>query len=216
MFKESFGIYAIGLVAQILFSARLLLQWVISERKREVLSPTSFWITSIIASILLMIYGVLRQDLVIIGGQLISYFIYLRNLQLKNLWVRVPFLIKWLAVLFPFFAIFWLVYSDTHSITSILESNKIPGLLMIWGVLGQVIFTFRFVYQWYYSERRKISFIPLGFWVISLVGSLMIITYAIFRRDPVLIIGQLFGVVAYSRNLYLGLAPKPKTSVVHQ
>ena len=216
MIKENYGIFAIGLIAQLLFSARLLIQWVISERKREVLSPTSFWITSIIASILLMIYGVLRQDLVIIGGQLISYFIYLRNLQLKNLWGQVPFLIKWLAVFFPFFAILWLIYSDTHSITSILESNKIPGLLMIWGGLGQVVFTFRFVYQWYYSERRKISFIPIGFWVISLAGSLMIITYAIYRRDPVLIIGQLFGVVAYSRNLYLGLQPKIKTYVVNQ
>ena len=87
---------------------------------------------------------------------------------------------------------------------------------MIWGGLGQVVFTFRFVYQWYYSERRKISFIPIGFWVISLAGSLMIITYAIYRRDPVLIIGQLFGVVAYSRNLYLGLQPKIKTYVVNQ
>src|SRR6476646_10171786 len=99
MLKASFGVYAIGLLAQLLFSARLLLQWVISERKREVLSPTSFWITSIIASILLMIYGVLRQDLVIIGGQLISYFIYLRNLHLKNLWEHVPFIVKWLAIL---------------------------------------------------------------------------------------------------------------------
>ena len=216
MIRENYGIYALGLIAQILFSARLLLQWVISERKREVLSPSSFWITSIIASILLMIYGVLRQDLVIIGGQLISYFIYLRNLHLKDLWGKIPFLVKWLAVLFPVFAISWLIYSDTHSISSILENNKLPGLLMIWGGLGQVVFTFRFVYQWYYSERRKISFIPIGFWVISLIGSLMIISYAIFRRDPVLIIGQLFGVVAYSRNLYLGLQPKAKPAVVNQ
>jgi len=213
MLKASFGVYAIGLLAQILFSARLLVQWVKSEQKREVLSPTSFWITSIIASILLMVYGVLRQDLVIIGGQLISYFIYLRNLQLKNLWGQVPFLVRWLAVLFPVFAISWLVYSDTHSISSILENNKIPGLLMIWGGLGQVVFTFRFVYQWYHSEKLKESVIPRGFWIISLIGSLMIISYAIFRRDPVLFIGQLFGVVAYSRNFYLGFqntSPSPK------
>jgi lipid-A-disaccharide synthase-like uncharacterized protein len=205
MFKLDYGIYAIGLIAQILFSARLLMQWVVSERKRQVISPASFWTTSIIASVLLMVYGVLREDLVIIGGQLISYFIYLRNLHLKDLWHKVPLLGRWLAVLFPIIALSWLIYADKHSISSILASGQVPGLLMLWGGMGQAIFTFRFVYQWFYSERRKASIIPTGFWVISLIGSLMIISYAIFRRDPVLIIGQLFGVVAYSRNFYLGI-----------
>ena len=87
---------------------------------------------------------------------------------------------------------------------------------MIWGGLGQAVFTFRFVYQWYHSERLKESVIPNGFWVISLAGSLMIISYAIFRLDPVLIIGQLFGVVAYSRNFYLGLQKKPEPTPVKQ
>ncbi|WP_242927014.1 lipid-A-disaccharide synthase N-terminal domain-containing protein [Pontibacter vulgaris] len=209
MDKSELIIYGIGLLAQVLFSARLLVQWVKSEQAGKVLSPGSFWTTSIIASILLMVYGALRTDLVIIGGQMISYFIYLRNLKLKNMWDQVPFIVRWAAILFPFMAIGWLLFSDTYSFSYILEHNKISGALIAWGGLGQVIFTLRFVYQWYHSERLQVSVIPTGFWAISLVGSLMIVSYAVFRKDPVLFIGQIFGLAAYSRNLYLGLRETP-------
>ncbi len=209
MDKSELIIYGIGLLAQVLFSARLLLQWVKSEQAGKVLSPGSFWTTSIIASILLMVYGALRTDLVIIGGQMISYFIYLRNLKLKNMWEQVPFVVRWFAILFPFMAMGWLFFSDTYSFSYILEHNKISGALIAWGGLGQMIFTLRFVYQWYHSERLQVSVIPNGFWVISLIGSLMIISYAVFRKDPVLFIGQIFGLAAYSRNFYLGLRETP-------
>ena len=66
-----------------------------------------------------------------------------------------------------------------------------------------MVFSLRFVYQWIYSERRKESILPPGFWVISLIGSFMLIIYAVFRLDPVIFIGQLFGTVVYSRNIYL-------------
>ncbi|MFD2245826.1 lipid-A-disaccharide synthase N-terminal domain-containing protein [Pontibacter ruber] len=205
MHKADLLIYSIGLLAQVLFSARLLVQWIQSERAGRVLSPTSFWTASILASMLLMVYGVLRDDLVIIGGQLISYFIYLRNLKLKQQWDRLPWLVQSIAITFPFFGLFWMLFSDTHSFAYILEHSRISGALIAWGGLGQVIFTLRFVYQWYHSERLQQSVIPNGFWLISLIGSLMIISYAIFRLDPVLFIGQIFGIVVYTRNLMLGL-----------
>ncbi|WP_347158123.1 lipid-A-disaccharide synthase N-terminal domain-containing protein [Pontibacter chitinilyticus] len=202
---SEFLIYGVGLLAQLLFSARILLQWISSERAGKVLSPASFWTTSLVASILLMVYGALRNDLVIIGGQAISYFIYIRNIKLKNVWDDLPAPIRWGALLFPFMAAAWLLWSDQYSFSYILEHNKISGVLIAWGGLGQVVFTLRFVYQWWYSERLKESVIPNGFWIISLVGSLMIISYAIFRLDPVLFLGQIFGVVAYSRNFIIGM-----------
>lgn len=204
MTKTDYLIYGIGLLAQLLFSARLLLQWIQSEKAGKVLSPASFWTTSILASILLMLYGALREDVVIIGGQVISYFIYLRNLKWKNLWLEVPFLIRWLAILFPFLTFAWLLFFDNYTWTYLLEHNKISGALIAWGGLGQVVFTLRFVYQWYYSERQQQSIIPNGFWLISLVGSLMIISYAIIRLDPILFIGQIFGMVVYVRNFIIG------------
>ena len=70
-------IYAIGFLAQAFFSARLLYQWIATEKAKRVLSPSAFWILSIFGSYLLFIYGVLRNDFAIILGQFISYYIYL-------------------------------------------------------------------------------------------------------------------------------------------
>jgi lipid-A-disaccharide synthase-like uncharacterized protein len=210
MASYDYLVFGIGLVAQLLFSARILLQWLQSEKAGQVLSPDSFWITSILAAVMLMLYGVLRNDLVIIGGQILSYYIYLRNLYFKQRWQQISWPMQWLALLFPILALTALAFGNHFSFTYhysfayLKEHSPISGTLLAWGGLGQVVFTLRFVYQWYYSERRQESVIPNGFWLISLAGSLMIITYAVFRRDPVLFIGQLFGLVAYSRNLFLG------------
>ncbi|UOQ70878.1 lipid-A-disaccharide synthase N-terminal domain-containing protein [Hymenobacter cellulosilyticus] len=72
----------IGLVSQLLFSSRIVLQWVQSERARRVLVPTLFWKVSLLSSFLMILYGLLRHDPVIVGAQLLSYGIYIRNLQL--------------------------------------------------------------------------------------------------------------------------------------
>ena len=74
---------------------------------------------------------------------------------------------------------------------------------MVWGIAGQFVFTFRFIYQWYCTEKQKQSVLPMGFWVISISGSLMVLSYAIIRRDPVLFIGQIFGTVVYCRNILI-------------
>ena len=62
-------IYAVGLVAQGLFAARMLVQWLLSERRREVVNPTIFWILSLVASLLFFLYGWLRQDFALRLGQ---------------------------------------------------------------------------------------------------------------------------------------------------
>jgi lipid-A-disaccharide synthase-like uncharacterized protein len=74
---------------------------------------------------------------------------------------------------------------------------------MTWGLLGQCVFTFRFIYQLIVAEKRHESILPLGFWLLSISGSLMVLSYAVIRRDPVLFIGQLFGCVVYGRNILL-------------
>ena len=83
-------IYAIGFLAQAFFSARILIQWILSERAKKVVSPAAYWICSIVGSYLLFIYGWLRDDFSIILGQFISYYIYLWNLDSKGLWRSVP------------------------------------------------------------------------------------------------------------------------------
>ncbi|HEN8800241.1 TPA: lipid-A-disaccharide synthase N-terminal domain-containing protein [Pseudomonas putida] len=76
-------------------------------------------------------------------------------------------------------------------------------LWLIIGFAGQTVFTGRFVLQWLYSEFKRRSVIPVGFWYLSMLGSALLLTYAIYRQDPVFIIGQSFGFLVYLRNLQL-------------
>jgi lipid-A-disaccharide synthase-like uncharacterized protein len=73
------------------------------------------------------------------------------------------------------------------------------GILI--GYVAQGLFAMRFVVQWIASERAGKSVVPTAFWVFSIGGGLMLLGYAIYRRDPVFIIGQAFGVFVYLRNL---------------
>ncbi|MEJ2080079.1 MAG: lipid-A-disaccharide synthase N-terminal domain-containing protein [Acidobacteriota bacterium] len=71
------------------------------------------------------------------------------------------------------------------------------------GFLGLVVFSSRFIVQWIESERRKESVIPVSFWYLSIIGSLLLLSYALVRRDPVFILSYLFNGIIYVRNLYL-------------
>ena len=196
-------IYVIGFLAQVFFSARILLQWILSERAKKVISPASFCQFSIVGSYLLFVYGWLRDDFAIILGQIISYYIYIWNLDKKHQWKKLPFIIRTLLLLTPVAAILYMLKDESAFVDQFFRNEKIPLWLLIYGSMGQIIFTLRFVYQWIYSKRKDESLLPIGFWVISLLGSLIIVSYAIYRRDPVLILGQSTGLIAYSRNIYL-------------
>ena len=77
---------------------------------------------------------------------------------------------------------------------------------LVWvgvGFAGQVMFSLRLLLQWMASERAGRSIMPVAFWYFSIVGGLMLLSYAIWRRDPVFILGQSTGVVIYARNLVL-------------
>jgi len=71
------------------------------------------------------------------------------------------------------------------------------------GLAGQALFSARFLIQWLVSEKRRESVIPVAFWYLSLAGSAVLLTYAIYRQDPVFILGQSMGSVIYLRNLWL-------------
>jgi lipid-A-disaccharide synthase-like uncharacterized protein len=71
------------------------------------------------------------------------------------------------------------------------------------GFLGQACFSMRFLIQWIVSEKRKESVIPIYFWYFSIGGGLTLLMYAIYRHDPVFMVGQAAGLLVYTRNLYL-------------
>ena len=76
---------------------------------------------------------------------------------------------------------------------------------VILGIVAQLLFTMRFVVQWIASERAGHSVIPLAFWIFSIFGGLLLLVYALYRKDAVFIAGQAFGVFVYLRNLFFVL-----------
>ena len=200
---NSWQIYTIGFTAQILFSARLLLQWIASEKQQKVLTPANFWKVSLIASFLLFVYGYLRHDFSIMLGQALTYFIYIRNMQLQGEWKKLSLWLQIFLYLFPVLLFLYSYNNNSYDIQKLFYNEKIPLWLLILGSTAQVIFTLRFVYQWLYSEKVKRSILPLGFWLLSFAGSVLILIYAILRKDPVLFVGHFIGSVIYVRNMIL-------------
>lgn len=78
-----------------------------------------------------------------------------------------------------------------------------PATWIAIGFVGQALFSARFIVQWLASERAKRSLVPLAFWYFSLGGGVVLLSYAIHKRDPVFIVGQAAGLFVYLRNLYL-------------
>lgn len=122
---------------------------------------------------------------------------------MQGKWKKIAGLIKVILIITPLFAV-GLMFRDVSGFVDTYFYNKdIPFWLLIFGSAGQIIFALRFIYQFIYSAVHNESALPVGFWIISLLGSSIIISYALFRKDPVLILGQSFGFVAYIRNLMI-------------
>ena len=202
-------IYLIGLSAQVFFTGRVLVQWYLSEKHHKVEAPVIFWILSILGSMLLFVYGVLRRDFSIIFGELLAYYIYMWNLHAKGFYKGRPAVLMIVQALIPPAACL-IVFGDIPRFASELFSlSAISAPLLILGTVGQLIFKLRFVYQWFYCVRRKESLLPLNFWILSVVGSALIIIYALLRHDWVLLVGQC-GIVPAVRNIMISLASDEK------
>ncbi len=193
---------AAGFLAQGFFAARFLFQWILSERARQSLLPVHFWYFSLVGSVLLMAYAIHRRDPVITLGQVVGLAIYLRNLKYIHIeqMNRVRHAWFWL----------WLIFVAGAGVVGYHlgpDSAKRPLILddfwTVFGFVGQILFTGRFVVQWLHTERHKRSVLPRSFWTLSIVGSLMLFAYATAMLDPVIMLGQSLGLIIYSRNLIL-------------
>lgn len=199
-----FWIYAVGLAAQVFYTGRLLIQWYLSEKHKRVESPTLFWMFSLIGSVLMFLYGYLRNDLAIILGELFTFYIYMWNLHEKGSFAKTPKTIPWIVGMVPVVVIIALLYDLPSFSASFLRNEAIPPALLAFGTAGQLIFKSRFIYQWFYSVKHKESLLPLNFWIIAVIGSLMIIIYGAIRHDWVLILGQV-GIIPSIRNIMIAL-----------
>ena len=198
-------VYLLGLAGMALYGVRIVVQWYLSEKAHEVVSPGIYWVMSSIGAIVLYIYGWLRKDFSIIFGESIGYYIYMWNIAIMGLYKNTP---RWVFVaqaLFPVLII-GLMLRDLPAFThDFLMNDKVPPGLLALGMLGQFTYEIRGVYQLVYSMKRKESILPLGHWILAVAGSLMIIAYGLIRHDWVLVIGQ-FAIVFSIRNIMISLA----------
>jgi len=193
----------IGFAGQGLFFSRFLFQLLLSEKQKKVVTPSIFWKLSLLASVIFFVYGYLREDFSIMLGQSITYFIYIRNLQLQKVWQQMNQLFRWFLWLFPVLIVVYAYNNNVYDLDKLLHNENIPSWLFALGIVAQLVFIYRVVYQWFSSEKKKTSHLPMGFWAISLTGSILILTYAIFRVDKVLFLAHSIGMFDYMSNMYL-------------
>jgi lipid-A-disaccharide synthase-like uncharacterized protein len=194
--------YIIGFGAQMLFSCRIIVQWISSEKAGQVKTPLAFWFLSLGGASLMVVYGVLRQDIIITVGQTVLFYIYCRNVTLSGYWTATPWLMKVLFSL-PLVFLLWPPVVSNLVRTTFSPSEGIAGWLLWLGGCGQLAMFTRFLLQWRHAERVRLSILPRMFWWTSLIGAVLLMIYAIFRRDVVLTTGQVFGISVYLRNLII-------------
>lgn len=200
-FVQKYWLFGLGFFAQGLFGLRLLIQLFLSEKAGRSLSPVIFWQLSLLASFLFLTYGILRQDVVIILGQTFSYYIYIRNLQLKQAWSILPLFIRILIFSLPILAWGW-IFTNNDNLHLLFSSDALINGWVMLGTLGLFMLNLRYLYQWYHSEKERESVLPFGFWIISAVASTFVVAYALHRFDPVLLVSQGMGLLVYLRNVF--------------
>src|SRR6185369_7161737 len=122
-------------------------------RHKKVLAPVLFWEFSLVASFLLFVYGYLRDDFAIMLGQTVGYYIYIRNMQLQKQWERLPWALRIFIYIFPVIILVYGYNNGVYDRENLFNNEDIPPWLFVLGIISQLLFTFRFIYQWIYSER---------------------------------------------------------------
>ena len=120
---------SLGFLAQLLFSSRMIIQWISAEKHKKVTSDLIFWQVSLFASFFLFIYGYLRHDFSIMLGQLITYYIYIRNIQLHDAWMKYHVVFRYILYLFPILAITLSLWNSAFDLNKKIRITH--GLLVI-------------------------------------------------------------------------------------
>ena len=186
---------AAGWCANACFTGRVLVQWAASERAGRSVSVPSFWWLSLAGAALFAVYTAARGELVLLAGNLLNAALYLRNIQLsrgsRSAGGNAP---RWL-LLAVVAALFFTVRprADLHE----------KAVWFAVSVIGQGLWSSRFVVQWWLSEKRGVSHMPPAYWWMSLAGNTALFAYALHLLDPVLIAGLALGPIVQIRNLVL-------------
>lgn len=210
-------LYPLGFLSSLAFGSRFMLQWIYSEYRRASVMTDLFWRLSLLGNISLLFHALIQQQVHICLIQTCNAAMAWRNLNLEG-----PKEKRW-----QFHSILLLLISLNlgaliiFASTSYLSSGELTWMRIpqapwqnsinqtispFWhllGFIGVTLFALRFWIQWWNSEHHGQSVVRAPFWWLSLAGGLMTLTYSIHIQDTVNILGPLFGLIPYIRNLIL-------------
>jgi len=182
---------ALGLFGQACYGARALIQWVHSERAGRVVVPRSFWIVGLAGATCVGAYAVLVRNAVFLFAVLPTFYVYARNLLVRR--PAKPWELAPIAIVLLTFVV-WASWARA------LGGSPLGTAV---GVVGSVIYSGRYVVQWWLSERSGQSLLPRTFWRLSIAGSVLLLAYAVHRHDLVMFIAFVVSPIPYARNLVL-------------
>lgn len=189
----------VGWLGNACFASRVLVQWLHVERLRARDAPRVFWLLSLLGSAFLSAYALERGTWVLLVGFAVNGLIYLRNLRLGDTAGTAGPLDRRTALALATASGLALVGAGLANATW----SETPWPWLAVALVGQSIWSSRFVVQWWLSERTRESHFPPAFWALSLAGNGLLLAYALHLWDAVLIAGLALGPVIQIRNLWL-------------
>ncbi|MGK5594738.1 MAG: lipid-A-disaccharide synthase N-terminal domain-containing protein [Parachlamydiaceae bacterium] len=212
--------YPFGFISSIAFTLRFLVQWIYSESKQKSTPTRSFWVLSLIGNITLMIHSGIQIQYPICLIQAFNGVIAIRNLNLmgerEKVWsLKTTVLLLAAAFVLTTFGFYlssplhW-IRVPIHRFAFLAPSFTFSLFWHLLGALGVFLFAIRFWIQWIDAERNQKSTLSESFWWLSILGASLSLLYFFFLGDFVNLLGPLFGIFPYIRNLIL---IKNKTAV---
>jgi lipid-A-disaccharide synthase-like uncharacterized protein len=190
----------VGWLGNACFGSRVLVQWVYVERVRARAAPRIFWLLSLLGSVLLGAYALERGVWVLLVGFAVNGLIYLRNLRLGVASENARPLERPQAILLAAASLLALIGAGLANV--VFAGNESWAWVGV-AVVGQSIWSSRFVVQWWVSERTRRSHFPPAFWALSLAGNGLLLAYALHLWDAVLVAGLALAPIVQIRNLWL-------------
>lgn len=191
-----------GFIGQQLFTARVLVQWIASEKAKKSVAPPLFWWISLAANVMLLIYS-LNQSKRVTAYAVSFVLLYIINIipYVRNIILSYKIKGRTTNTISIVIAVFVLILS-------LFELKKMQTSLSldIWFLMGTgvgFLYGSRFIWQWIYAEMKGESVLPLWFWWLSIVTSVMTLLYAIYIHDPNFIIGFIFNTIPMFRNVMI-------------
>ncbi|MBZ0137684.1 MAG: lipid-A-disaccharide synthase N-terminal domain-containing protein [Planctomycetes bacterium] len=206
LFKTETAFFAIGIAGQVLFTLRILVQWVASEKAKDSVVPISFWWLSVAGTLLLLVYAWFTRDPIFLIAPTLNLFLYIRNLMIAGRGRRLG------TVMIPLGAVMMISGGVAAYLTAeekqILNLDASPFWLTV-GLAGTALWTLRFPVQWIVSERAGKSVLPPVFWWMSIFGAGLLTAYAAYKPDAVFVLAYALNPIPAIRNLML-IYRKPK------